>query len=122
MENAQNLKYSNPLFLRKFHRESDRIFWVPHEWEVCECNKNRWVLLCRLLGRGCGAEEKSAKESAFLLKEGKAWDPSFPLENTKSPPRPENPGNLLKHYNSAHPGPVLKVTEKSLKIAKRVIF
>ena len=25
------------------------------------------------------------------------WDPSFPLENPKSP-HPENPGKLLKHY------------------------
>ena len=33
----------------------------------------------------------------------------FPLrENTESP-RPENPGKLLKNYNLAHPGPVLKI-------------
>ena len=29
-------------------------------------------------------------------------DPGFPLENTKSP-RPENPRQLLKHHNLAHP-------------------
>ena len=42
------------------------------------------------------------------------WDPSFYLENTKSP-QPENPGNLLKNYNVAHPGTILKSTEKLLK-------
>ena len=31
----------------------------------------------------------------------------FPLENTKSP-HPENTGKLLKTYDLAHPGPVLK--------------
>ena len=44
-----------------------------------------------------------------------AWDPSFLLENTKSP-RPENPGKLLKKHNLAHPGPVLKITENFLKV------
>ena len=29
----------------------------------------------------------------------------------QNPPRPENPGELLKNYNLAHPGPVLKTTE-----------
>ena len=43
------------------------------------------------------------------------WDRSFPLENTKSP-HPENPGKLLKNYNLAHPGAVLKIAEKLLKI------
>ena len=43
------------------------------------------------------------------------WDPNFPLENTRSPPHPENPDKLLKNYNLAHPGPVLKIAEKLLK-------
>ena len=29
----------------------------------------------------------------------------------QNPPRPENPRKLLKNYNLAHPGPVLKITE-----------
>ena len=41
-------------------------------------------------------------------------DHSFPLENTKSP-HPENPGNLLKNYNLAHPGTIPEITEKLLK-------
>ena len=41
-------------------------------------------------------------------------DRSFPLENTKSP-HPENLRKLLKNYNLAHPGAVLKITEKLLK-------
>ena len=50
------------------------------------------------------------------------WDPSFPLENTKSP-HPENPAKLLKNYNLAHPGPVLKMTAKNYpKKTKSVIF
>ena len=47
----------------------------------------------------------------------KPWDRSLPLENTKSP-HPENPGKLLKNYNLAHSGTVLKITEKLLKIYK----
>ena len=31
-------------------------------------------------------------------------------------PHPENPGKLLKNYNLAHPGPVLKITENYFKI------
>ena len=46
------------------------------------------------------------------------WDHSFPLENTKSP-HPENPGKLLKNYNLAYPGTVLKITEKLLKNYKK---
>ena len=42
-------------------------------------------------------------------------DPGFPLQNTKSPPRPENPRKLLKNCNLAHPGPVPKITEKLLR-------
>ena len=42
-------------------------------------------------------------------------DPGFPLENTNPPPRPENPRKLLENYNLAHPGPVLKITEKLLR-------
>ena len=46
------------------------------------------------------------------------WDPSFMLESAKSP-HPENPGKLLKNYSLAHPGTVLKITEKLLlEIAK----
>ena len=51
---------------------------------------------------------------ATALSVAQIRDPSFPLENTKSP-RPENPGKLLKNYNLAHPEPVLKITEKLLK-------
>ena len=47
----------------------------------------------------------------------KAWDRNFPLENTKSP-HPENPGKLLKNYNLAHPGTVLKIAGKLLKNTK----
>ena len=32
----------------------------------------------------------------------------------QNPPRPENPRKLLENYNLAHPGPVLKITEKLL--------
>ena len=47
-------------------------------------------------------------------RETQGWDPSFPLENTKSR-HPGNPGKFLKNYNLAHPGTVLKITEKLLK-------
>ena len=40
-------------------------------------------------------------------------DPSFHLENTKSPD-PESPGKFLKNDNLAHPGPVLKFMLKSI--------
>ena len=52
----------------------------------------------------CFSRTKSTYEIRLL------WDHSFPLEHTKSP-HPENPGKLLKAYNLAHPGPVLKITE-----------
>ena len=57
---------------------------------------------------------KSWTPSAAPQTEIQSRDPSFPLEETKSP-RPENPRKLLKNYNLAHPGPVLKITEKLLK-------
>ena len=50
-----------------------------------------------------------------------SWDHGFPLENTKSP-HPENPEKLLKNYNLAHPGTILKITEKLLKNYKKSIF
>ena len=57
-----------------------------------------------------------------LLKKKLFWDPSCPLENTKSP-HPENPGKLLKIYNLALPRPVLKITEKlPKKVTKSAIF
>ena len=44
------------------------------------------------------------------------WGSRFPLtEYNPPPPRPENPRKLLKNYNLAHPGPVLKITEKLLR-------
>ena len=47
------------------------------------------------------------------------WDPSFPLENTKSPPAPKILEKMLKNYNLAHPGTVLRTTEKILQITKK---
>ena len=53
----------------------------------------------------------SLELSCSARRVGKPWDLGFPLGITKSP-QPENPGKLLKDYNLAHPGTVLKITEK----------
>ena len=51
----------------------------------------------------------------------KGWDPSFPLENTKSP-HPENPRKLLKNYNLAHPRTVPKITAQLPPKLLKLIF
>ena len=61
---------------------------------------------CRQDLVGLGAAGTATAHLACLI-----WNPSFPLDNTKSP-HPENPDKLLKNYNLAHPNPVLKITEK----------
>ena len=76
---------------------------------------------CGVLWRSCDAGWRIAVQ-AMLHSRDMFWDPSFPLENTKSS-HPKNPGKLLKNYNLAHPRTVLKVAEKLLpKITPLVNF
>ena len=59
--------------------------------------------------QSCFPDTKSRTGTVGMVLE--LWDHCFPLENTKSP-HPENPGKLLKTYNLAHPGTILKFTRK----------
>ena len=85
-------------------------------------NKSLWTISVALLTCVTGKKTKirvnfskkvgvNAAFFSVFRDFGWVWDHSFPLENTKSP-HPENPGKLLKNYNLAHSGTVLKITEK----------
>ena len=78
-------------------------------------SKMEFIVIGGGQGSHCG-DSADDRKSKCLSSHSRVGIPVFPLENAKSPPpRPENPGKLLKNYN---PRPVLKITEKRLRITK----
>ena len=83
-----------------------------------------WRKVFRGFQRVFQRPSQSPFQSAILLSELRVLLPlvvlplKTPAREYKIPPPPEKPGKLLKTYNLAHPGTVLRITEKLLKLQK----